>query len=69
LRVGNRVTVNIPNRASGDFFIVKADWAINSSGLKQNFELLSLSGIYGQSPDSYFIIGTNKTADNKKLFY
>jgi len=69
LRVGSRVTVNIPNRASGDFFIVKADWAINSSGLKQNFELLSLSGIYGQSPDSYFIIGTNKTADNKKLFY
>ena len=69
LRVGDRVTVNIPNRATGEFFIVRNDWSINSSGLRQNFELLSFSGIYGQSSDSYFIIGSNKTADNKKLFY
>ena len=69
LRVGNRVTVNIPNRAVGEFFIVKCDWSINSGGLRQNFELLSFSGVYGQSPDSYFIIGTNRSADNKKLFY
>ena len=69
LRVGDKVTVNIPNKVSGEFIIVKCDWSINSSGIKRNYELLSFSGIYGQSPDSYFIIGTNKTADNKLLFY
>lgn len=70
LRVGDRVTASISSRLSSTEFIVSSmKWSISKSGFYQDLELLQASGIYGLSIGSYFIIGTHRESDNKKLFY
>lgn len=70
LKLGDRVTVNITNRVpTSEFIITSVKWSLSSSGFYQDFELLKADGLYGLSTTSYFIIGTHKETDNKKLFY